>query len=182
MYGNELALAISLLVASPGTPLPDAEYDWLQLQSALHSTAISWEILDHREKRHFFCSEPELLEDLDRLRRRYEALQGAPKIADLMRFPDRHIIQAKIDENRTLHASIQQRSILEMDRASLFRAATYELDEMHAAWNTLLHAKSDLYYVDVRRKHLNRLLELLGTRAYSDAEMPPAVPEWRMGK
>lgn len=180
MFGNELALAISLLVAPIGTPIPSLEdFDWLQLQSAIHRTAIDWEIMDHREKKYLVVNTRDLQEDIDRLRQRYVDLQGAPKIIDATRFPSRDIINGKIEKNRALKREVEQRSVLETDRASGFRAATYEIDEIHEVWNTLLHAKCEFYYIDVRRKSLKKLLDLMGTKDYAAAAMPPAIPTWR---
>src|SRR5262245_40551893 len=153
MFGNEFALAVSLLVAPVGTPIPSLEdFDWLQLQSALHRVAIDWEIMDQREKKFLIVNQKDLQDDVDRLRTRYVDLAGAPKAIDAVRFPDKSIINQMIAENRSLRRDIDQRRHLETDRASGFRSAMFEIDELHEVWTTLLQAKNELYYVDVRRK------------------------------
>lgn len=183
MFGNEFALAVSLLVAPIGTPIPPLDdFDWLQVQSAVHRTAIDWEIMDQREKRYLIVNQRDFQDDLDRLRARYVDLQGAPKLIDATRFPDRNIINRKIEENRSVRRDIDQRRHLETDRASGFRSAMYEIDELHEVWNTLLHAKCEFYYIDVRRKALKKLHDQLGTEAYASATLPPAVPTWRFGQ
>jgi hypothetical protein len=183
MFGNEFALAVSLLVAPVGSPLPSLEdFDWLQVQSSIHRVAIDWEIMDQREKKYLIVNQRDLQDDVDRLRQRYADLQGAPKLVDATRFPNRDIINRMIEENRSVRRDIDQRRHLETDRASGFRSAMYEIDEFHEVWNTLLHAKCEFYYIDVRRKALKKLLELVGTEAYAAATLPPAVPGWRFGK
>jgi hypothetical protein len=183
MFGNEFALAVSLLVAPVGTPVPSLEdCDWLQLQSAIHRVAIDWEIMDQREKKYLVVNQRDLQDDVDNLRQRWSDLQGAPKIADATRFPDRNIINRMIEENRAVRRDIDQRQYLETDRASGFRSAMYEIDEIHEVWTTLQRAKCEIFYVDVRRKALKKLLNLLGTEAYAAAILPPPVPTWRFGK
>ena len=175
MFGNEFALAVSLLVAPVGTPLPSMEdFDWLQVQSSIHRVAIDWEIMDPREKKFLVVNQRDLQDDVDRLRQRYADLQGAPKLIDATRFPNKDIINRMIEENRAVRRDIDQRQHLETDRASGFRSAMYEIDEFHEVWNTLLHAKCDFYYIDVRRKALKKLLNQLGTEAYAAAMLPPA--------
>lgn len=182
MFGNEFALAVSLLVAPVGTPIPSLEdFDWLQVQSAVHRVAIDWEIMDQREKKYLIVNQRDFQDDLDRLRTRYADLQGAPRLIDVTRFPNRDVVNKKIEENRSMRRDVDQRRHLETDRASGFRSAMYEIDELHEVWNALLHAKCEFYYVDVRRKALKKLLALLGTEAYATATLPPAVPIWRFG-
>lgn len=182
MFGAELALAISLLVAPVGTPLPDLEgFDWLQLQSAIHRVAIDWEIMDPREKKFIVTSAAGLENDIDVLRRRYVLLDGAPMSVDASRFPATHIIQRHIEENRNLKSVIENRIHLDSDRASGFRLALIELDEIHHAWCTLQYAKSAWNYTHIRRAELKRLLGVLGREDYASAKMPPATPEWRFG-
>lgn len=174
-FGHELALAASLITAPDEAPLPEIDYDWLQLQSALHRLAIDWEIMDSREKRWLIAKPEELAIDIKELRRRYNCLLRAPRIADADRFPSKHIICRVLADNRNLKQQIEIKMVLELDRLSYYRAALYELEESSRAWQILEIVQGDFYgYVFARRMALKRLLDELGPEAYGNAMMPPA--------
>lgn len=135
--------------------------------------------MDPKEKRFLIVKERDFEDDIGRLRRRYIDLQGAPKMADVSRFPEKHIIANMIAQNRALRIEMEMRQVLETDRASGFRAAMYENDEILEVLVALQTARSDVYYIDVRRKALKKLLNLLGTESYAAAMLPPATPVWR---
>ncbi len=88
MSGHEIAMAISLLVAPPGTPYPDIPAEeWSGLQTAIHHIAVSWEIMDPREVKFLLTRQEDMNEDLNLLRKRYHDLQDAPRVNDSLRFP-----------------------------------------------------------------------------------------------
>jgi hypothetical protein len=54
-----------------------------------------------------------------------------------------------------------------------------ETDKLYQIWDAVLDARSEYYYVTVRRKALKRLQELIGERNYFYGRLPPHVPLWR---
>lgn len=176
----ELALAITLLTTPPGVieqqPTPDR---WPALQQALHQTAIEWEILDPRETRYVLARVEDFDADLNLLRRRYEELADAPRVADATRFPDRRTANDLIRFNRSYRKHLDTRMLMEADRADLIRVVARETDRLYQVWDAVRDARCDFYYVTVRRQALKKLRDLTGPDAYAAAELPPYVPEWR---
>ena len=68
---------------------------------------------------------------------------------------------------------------MEPDRAPVVRAALKETDWLYQIWDAVRDARCEYYYVTVRRQALKRLQTMLGSEAYSAADLPPYVPVWR---
>lgn len=180
MTAYELVLAATLLAAPVGTPeLPPSAEQWPGLQAAIHQTAIEWEILDPRETRYVLARVEDFEADLNLLRNRYADLADAPRLDDAGRFPDRNIVNELIRFNRAYRKNLELRQAWEADRAIVIGEAVQETDRLYKVWDAVRDARCDFYYVTVRRQALKKLRDLIGTEAYTFADLPPYVPDWR---
>ena len=180
MSGAEIALAASLLVASPGTPYPDIETaEWPAVQAAIWTLAISWELMDPRETNFMLSKREDLKNDVDILRKRCADLKGVPLIGDSNRFPERFAVTEMLAFNRALRKHIDDRQHLEPDRGASYREALRETDKLYQFWDAVRDARCDFYYVTTRRYALKKTRDLIGPEAYYSGNLPPYVPTWR---
>ena len=183
MSGGELALAFVLLTSPPGPceESPTAE-QWPSLQQAVQKLAVDWEILDRNETKFLFANADEFGKDLNILRRRYQDLKDAPKVADCNRFPDKQTLCDRIRFNREYRRTLDVRYHYETDRTEEIRTAMCETDRLYQAWDAARDARCEYYYVTVRRQALKKLRDQIGEDAYANAELPPNVPMWRFAE
>jgi hypothetical protein len=180
MSGQEIALAMSLLVAPPGNPFPDVSADeWPGIQTAIHHVAVQWEIMDPREVKFLLTRQEDMKEDLDLLRKRQQDLQDAPRVNDSMRFPDRKAVNEMLTFNRAFRRYVDMKTTLEPDRRFDYGETLRETDRLYQVWDAVRDARCDFYYVNVRRQALKRVRELVGAEAYYNANLPPSIPTWR---
>jgi hypothetical protein len=180
MSGAELAFAASLLVVCPGTPCPEIEREtWPQVQSAVWTVAVNWELMDPRETNFLFSRFEDMKSDLDVLRKRNDDLKGAPLLNDSNRFPDRAAVNEMISFNRALRNHIDSRQRWETDRGDMYRAMLRETDDLFKVWDAVRDARCESFYVTTRRMALKRLRDMLGAEAYYSGYLPPYVPTWR---
>jgi hypothetical protein len=173
-------MAAALLVTPPDTPeQPVTPEQWPAMQEQLQTTAIAWEILDPREVRYVLARPEDFESDLNLLRRRYQDLADAPRVADSQRLPDRNTVNELLAFNRAYRRNLEARQPVELDRAEDLRAAQRETDRLYQVWDTVRDARCEFYYVTVRRQALKRLRELLGDGSFQDGNLPPFVPIWR---
>jgi hypothetical protein len=176
-------VAASLLTTPPDVPEPPIAADeWPVVQEALQSLAVEWEILDPREVRYVLARADDFENDLNLLRRRYQELRDAPKLADCQRFPERATVTELLAFNRAYKRFLDAKQTTEHDRASLVRAALKETDCLYQVWDSVRDARCEYYYITVRRQALKRLQTLLGPEAYAGGELPPHVPLWRFSE
>jgi hypothetical protein len=122
-------LAASLLTTAPDIPEPPIDArDWPAVQEALQSLAVEWEILDPREVRYVLARHEDFDNDLNLLRRRYQELRDAPKLADAQRFPDRTTVSELLAFNRAYRRYLDARQTMEHDRCWCLRCALKETD------------------------------------------------------
>jgi hypothetical protein len=179
MSPGELALAFLLLTAPPGPEEPaPADDAWPAIQSAVHTLAMDWEILDKNETKFLFARADEFGKDLNILRKRYHELKDAPKISEVQRFPERQTVADHIKFNRAYRKSLETRQLLETDVAHELTHAIQETDRLYRVWDSLRDARCEYYYISVRRQALKALKEQLGAEAFAMAELPPNVPTW----
>ena len=57
--------------------------------------------------------------------------------------------------------------------------ALAEADQLYRVWDAVRDAKSEFYYVSVRREALARLRQAIGPEDYARGVLPPHVPVWR---
>lgn len=173
-------LAATLLTTPPDTSeaMPSPE-DWPVLQEALQTLAIEWELLDPRETRYVLARLEDFEENLNLLRRRYQELQDAPRLADGQRFPDRGTVNDLLAFNRAYRRYLDARQPLDQDRCENLRVALKETDYLYQVWDAVRDARCEYYYVTVRRQALKRLRDMLGQESYAGGQLPPYVPLWR---
>jgi hypothetical protein len=180
MSGAELAFAASLIVVCPGTPIPEVDRaDWTNVQAAVWTVAINWEIMDPRETNFLFNRYEDMTNDLNILRKRHCDLKGAPPVSDSGRFPDRAAVNEMISFNRALRNHINGRQHLETDRGDIYRAALKETDDLYKVWDSIRDARCESFYTTTRRMALKRLRDMIGAEAYYSGNLPPYVPTWR---
>ena len=183
MPGCELLIAAMLLTIPPGIPAPcPSESQFPALRDAIHQVAVQWEILDERETRYVLTRAEDFCADLNMLRRRYRDLEGAPHVADSLRFPERNVVNELVRFNRTFRRNIDERRQLEADRADSLRNVVAETDRLYQVWDAVRDARCDFYYVTVRRQALRKLRDLVGEEAYNQAVLPPNVPTRRFNE
>jgi hypothetical protein len=183
MTTSELVLASVLLTTPPGVPeSPPAEARWAAVRDAIHAVAVDWEILDPRETRYVLTRPEDFSADLNMLRRRYKELSDAPRLADSFRFPERAAVNELVRFNRAYRKNLDQRQLLETDRADALRAVIWETDRLYQVWDAVRDARCEFYYVTVRRHALKRLKDLVGEEAYNRGTLPPNVPTWRFNE
>lgn len=180
MSGPECILAMVLLVAPPGSPVPDVTVEeFPALQAALHFYGVEWEILDPREAKYVLTRFEDFQSDLDLLRKRHQDLKDVPKISDSKRFPDRSTVNEMLSFNRQFRKHLETSQLIESHRANHYGLAMRETDRLYQIWDSVRDARCDFYYVTVRRQALKKLKCLIGTEAYFGGELPPYVPTWR---
>ncbi len=171
-------LAFGFLTAPPNAPVPSITPDnWQAIRTAVHDQAIECEILDRREDR--FSHYDQFAADLTAMRYRYRSLRNAPPLRDAQRFPNRHQVADMLQFNRAYRRHLDARQVIDRDRASLFKDAIRETDELYQIWDLVREAGCEIYYVPVRRKALKDLRDQLGPAAYYAGVLPPHVPLWR---
>ncbi len=174
------ALAAALLTTPPEVPDPPPDAaEWSAVQEAVQNLAVQWEILDPREVRYVLARSEDWENDLALLRRRYQELKDAPKLADAARFPDRGTVNELLAFNRAYRRHLDARQALEQDRCQCLRTALKETDYLYQVWDSVRDARCEYYYITVRRQALKRLRQMIGTEAYDAADLPPYVPLWR---
>ena len=183
MAASELVVAAMLLTIPPGIPAGcPPEADFPALRDAVHQVAVEWQILDKRETGYVLVRPEDFCTDLNMLRRRYRDLEDAPKVDDSQRFPSRQFVNAQVKFNRTYRRHIDERRLLEADRADTLRNVLVETDRLYQVWDAVRDARCDFYYVTVRRQALKKLKNMLGDEAYATADLPANVPTWRFNE
>jgi hypothetical protein len=180
MVPLDYVLAVAVLTAPPGsadTPLPVGEL--VALRPAVRSLALSWELLDPREQRYVLARAEDFDADVEFLRRRQRNLAGAPPLADCQRFPDYRVACELLAFNRAYRQHLSKREMVGSPWPQEVRAALRETDELYRVWDAVRDARSEGYYVTVRRAALRALREALGPDAYACGALPPHVPVWR---
>jgi hypothetical protein len=172
-----LAVAALTAPASAGEEAPAAH---ACLRPAVRAVALGWEILDPREARTMLARPAEFAADLRLLRRRCGELADAPPLCDAGRFADRELVCELLAFNRAYHAQLERRQEAGGPaRAGELTQALGETDALYRIYDLLRDARSDCYYVSVRRQALAALREAVGRRDYARGVLPPHVPLWR---
>jgi hypothetical protein len=176
-----LAVAVLSLPPGPGEVAPKVGR-LPGLEPTLRALAVGWEVLDPREARHVLAKAEDLDADVQFLRRRYQNLIDAPPLGDCQRFPDRGLVCDLLAFNQEYQRHLTR---LEAGGAACrdeLREAMRETDQLYHVWDLLRDARSDCYYVSVRRQALLELREAVGVEAYYSGQLPPHVPVWRFGR
>jgi hypothetical protein len=179
MVPLDYVLAVAMLTVPGGLPEGEPLNEHSCLTRPIQALALQWEILDPRE---VICMEMRLASfDLDvrHLQRRYGELIDAPPLNDNLRFPGRELACEMLSFNRAYHSHIT----LRRDGAGKIRAeldeAIAETEHLYHVWDLVRDARSECYYVSVRRHALAALREAIGPGDYYRGALPPHVPVWR---
>ncbi|MFO0927059.1 MAG: hypothetical protein U0736_08450 [Gemmataceae bacterium] len=178
MVPLDYVLAVAVLVAPLDStdPIPLAEHACLM--RAMREVAQGWEILDRREHNYVLLRADDFAADAHLLRKRYHELADAPPVSDAGRFPSRELACELLTFNRAYHRGLSVRRDSFGERDALCEALR-EADELYRLWDLVRDARSECYYVSVRRGALLALRQALGDVDYHRGVMPPHVPVWR---
>lgn len=180
MSTTDFFAAFFLLTTPPGvTEAPPPDDRWAEIRDGVRDLAIKWELLDPRETHYLLARREEFSVDINLLRRRYQELKDAPRLADADRLPPKSVAEDMVKANRAFHAVIKDRRAFELDRAEMLNTVLYETDQLYRVWDAVRDARCDFYYVAARRQALRKLRNAIGEEAYSAAQLPPSTPVWR---
>jgi hypothetical protein len=182
MVPLDYVLAVAVLT----TPVGDAEavplVEHAYLARPIREVALHWEILDPREVDYVLNRSDSFEADLRLLRRRYDELADAPPVIDAVRFPTRDLVCELLTFNRTYHAHlICCREALGNGRPGIDQVLS-ETDALYRIYDLVRDARSEFYYVSVRRQALAALREAIGRADYGNGVLPPHVPVWRFAR
>jgi hypothetical protein len=183
MVPLDYVLAVAVLTTPPATgdkPLPAREFASLRL--VCREVALSWELLDKRELHYVFARTDDFDADLDFLRHRHRNLADAPPLCDCVRFPDGALAGELLAFNRAYRQHLARREATGTPWPEEVRAAVRETDQLYHIWDAVRDARSECYYVTVRRQALQSLRARLGPAAYACGALPPHVPVWRFSR
>jgi hypothetical protein len=182
MMPLDYVLAVAALTATGGWEEGDRLHEHACLARPVRTVALHWEILDHREARSVLGRPDDFAVDLQLLRRRYRELVDAPPLVDCMRFPGRELVCELLAFNRDYHARMTRRRDAEGKDRTELNDAVAETDQLYHIWDLVRDARSEFYYVSVRRQALAALREALGWSDYYRGVLPPHVPVWRFAR
>lgn len=176
-------LAVALLTTSPDAGVdPGAAAALATVRPTLQSLAVSWEVLDPRERRFVLTRDEDFGSDLTLLRRRYRDLADAPPVHDCMRFPTRALINDLLAFNRAYRQYLDNRQALDDAAYWQLHETLQEADRLYQVWDLVRDARCDYYYVTVRRQALKKLRDTVGYKDYYNGTLPPHVPVWRFAR
>ena len=174
--GDRLAAAL-LLQAPAGSPTPPPPAPgYHRLRAALVERAVRDGVLDPREGEWTLTQPAAFQNHLDRLRAQTADLADAPPAWAADRLPPRAEINRAMEFNRRYAAHLAARRDFELDRAAVLDAAIRETDRLYRVWDAARDARTDFYYVTVRRAALARLRDLVGDEAFQAGRLPTPVP------
>lgn len=170
-----MMLAIAILSSSPS----NQDYQSLHtdaLRLTVVDIAMQWEILDKRELSYTLKKKENFQSDIELLQQRYQSLHDAPPFDDCQRFPDRDFLNNWLIFNRQYREYIN--NSLQSD-PSWRETVLKETDELYKFWDTIRDAKTEYYYLSVRRNAMKEARQLIGFDNYYSGKFPPVVPFWR---
>jgi hypothetical protein len=179
----DYVLAVAVLTAPTGSDCPAHSplTEHRCLGRVLKDVALHWELLDPRETNAFFRRPDDFPVDVQLLRRRYRLLAEAPFCSDALRFPTREACCELLTFNRAYHRGLKQRQEAVGTQGNS-HLALQEAEQLYRIWDLVREARSDCYYVSVRRQALLALRQALGSEDYYKGQLPPHVPVWRFDR
>jgi hypothetical protein len=170
-----LALAVLLAPAdAAGAPAPS---EHAGLWRTVQAVALALEVLDPREMRGVLARPQDFEADLALIRKRHRELGDAPPVCDAWRFPARELAVNMLAVNRERHRELTLKRQAIGPHPAL-DGALAECERLYRVWDAVRDARSEFYYVGVRRQALALLRQTLGDPAYHSAHLPPAAPAW----
>jgi hypothetical protein len=178
MFAVDYVLAVILLMTPPDKELP-ANLDLSHLGPAIQQLALAWELLDSREVSYMLVRRECFADDLRVLRQRYVELADAPLLHDAVWLPSRETISDLLAFNRAYRRQMELRQGVEIVRQEEYQVILNETDQLYYIWDAVRDARSEYYYISVRRGALKKLRTAIGEEAYYGGKLPPHVPLWR---
>jgi hypothetical protein len=172
----------NLVACAPSENEPPLGTGLGSLAPTIAALAIQGEVMDRRESSYLLANPDEFLKDLALIRKRYHNLADAPNLHDSARFPDRHLISELLEFNRAYRSHLLQRQEVEGTHREELAVAVQETDHLYKIWDAVRDARSECYYVYIRRQALKTLREMIGPEAYHRGTLPPSVPIWRFAR
>jgi hypothetical protein len=119
--------------------------------------------------------------DIQLIRLRNRCLHNAPRICEVLNLPSRETAAAFRNFNREFRNRLAERvksnqGGWQNDELTIVLG---EADQQFAVWSAIYEARSDSYYLTVKREALKKLRILIGDEAYYSHNFPPCVPYWR---
>lgn len=165
-----------------GHPMPDMatiQAAFPLLRGPMICLVIDAEIVDKRCLCFTLASRFDLMDDLETIRKSYQAMIPCPPVADSERFIARDKINEALVFNRAYRKYLETRQAGDVLNAHAIRIYMAEADRIYAIWDKARDAKCEYYYVQVRREALQKLREMLSPADYRAGRLPPYVPIWR---
>jgi hypothetical protein len=172
-------LAVLLLAFSPGDSLPHPTPEtFAQIAPPLRKFCLDNELLDPRETRYVLARPEEFATDLLLLGRRYRDLIDAPPASDAARFPGRETIDDALAFNRHYREHLAAVVAVDLARGEELQEAIRETDRLYRLYDAMRDARTEYYYIPVRRAALKTIRDTIGPDAYYTGNLPPYAPIW----
>jgi hypothetical protein len=183
MVPLDYVLAVTLLTAAPETPVPPSAADqFATVLPTAQAVAVSWELLDKREDEEMLRRPEDLADHLKTLRQRRLELADAPPLHDCQRFPDRALINDLLAFNREYCKQLTNRQSVEIAYFWELKREIQETERLYEIWSLAREARTEYYFVWVRRAALKKLRESVGAQSYYSGCLPPHVPVWNFAR
>lgn len=169
----DLVLAFALLGAPPGTPEPTpppAEYP--ATRAAVAEAAYRLDLVSADGRAGALAGPDRWQEDLDELRRRRLALEGAPELWHAGRLPPREVVSRARCALRQREEWLRAMAGAHADRAAAYTAAAAEAAARKAVWDLAEDAVNPHATPYDRRLALKGLREAVGERAWAEVWLP----------
>ena len=149
-------------------------------------TAIELEIMDERERPFFtkdlYANETQL-DSIKIFYNRYQDLKDVPKIQSINNYApfNRNQIQDFIMFNRKFQNYLEQEMLLNVSnyKARECGDALHETKILFSFWDSVRDAKTEFYYIHVRRYGLKKVIGAIGEENFYNGNFPDSVPTWR---
>jgi hypothetical protein len=179
MIPLDYVLAVAVLTVPGGSAegIPLGEH--VCLARPIREVALRWEVLDPREARCFLCRVESFESDVRLLQKRQAELADSPLVRDAERFPVRELVCEVLTFNRAYYGYLMRKRDAEGRGQPELEQALSETDMLYHIYDLVRDARSECYYVSVRRQALAALREAIGPADYCTGVLPPHVPVWR---
>lgn len=185
---TDFMMAMSLLM---GTCVEPDYTNWntKEVRAALAQRCIEHQYMDEREAPYVLSRKEDFESDVKMLQIRYRELKDIPKIEEAeWRIPmSREQISSLIQFNRSYAYHLRTELLWNPDRANVINTVIKENEFLYQVYDAAADAKSEFYYVTVRRKGLAKFKNILRQwdgnnedETYNGIQpLPPHVPTWR---
>lgn len=181
MFGLLLdyAIAVALLTSPPAEGADLSPY--VRLRPVMQKIALEWEVLDPREVTFLLARNKDFSDDVCVIQQRWQEFKDAPFIDEVLRFPDRTVVNDFLTFNRSYRSDLKNASEIVGGHARWwYEAAIQETDILYRVWEKVHDARNKSCYITVRRQALKNFRELVGAECFYSGQLPPYIPIWRL--